>query len=219
MLWTAISRRRCLSVLAFSSAAIATVTVGVSTAAASSIGVTVSPAKVGVTTTLTYTGVVDAGGGVLKTGDLLGVIRAYAQPGDVGCAATIDEMIARVAAEQLHVSIDVNDFGPFSKVGEHVFDEAGKYTLCVYLRDYASSSQGAVVTATSSLTVASACKPPRLKGLTLAQAKRELADADCKLGKVTKPRRVPKGTRLVVKSQSGNDPVNIVLTPKKSKRP
>jgi beta-lactam-binding protein with PASTA domain len=42
---------------------------------------------------------------------------------------------------------------------------------------------------------------PKLKALSLTQAKRRLAAAHCRLGKVTKPRH-PKG-RLIVSRQGG----------------
>ena len=193
-------------------ASVAALAASASSASASSIAVSVTPATAGETATLTYTGTLDQ-----RDGSAVATLRSFAQPGAVACAASVDEMRARVSATLVH-ALDVNEYGPYSKVGEHVFDEAGSYTLCLYLQDFGAPGEGVVATATSALSVATSCDPPRLKGLTLAQAKRELADADCKLGKVTKPRRVPRRSKLVVKRQSGNDPVNIVLALKKAKR-
>lgn len=46
------------------------------------------------------------------------------------------------------------------------------------------------------------CIVPKLKGKTLAKAKKALSKAHCKLGKVHRPLRVPHGAKLVVRSQS-----------------
>jgi hypothetical protein len=56
-----------------------------------------------------------------------------------------------------------------------------------------------------------ACSPVTLKGKSLAAARKALAKAHCKLGKVTKPRKVRKGAKLVVVKQSGKNPVAITL--------
>lgn len=62
------------------------------------------------------------------------------------------------------------------------------------------------------------CVVPSLKGKTLAAAKKALKKANCKLGKVTKPKKVKKGARLVVSKQSGKGPVNVTLKVKKTKK-
>jgi hypothetical protein len=54
---------------------------------------------------------------------------------------------------------------------------------------------------TTPQTPAATCKPPNVKGKTLAAAKKLLAKAHCKLGKVTKPKHVKKGAQLVVTKQ------------------
>jgi YD repeat-containing protein len=46
------------------------------------------------------------------------------------------------------------------------------------------------------------CHVPRLKGDTLTQAKRALTRAHCQLGRVHRPRQVPKGAKLTVSSQN-----------------
>ncbi len=55
-----------------------------------------------------------------------------------------------------------------------------------------------------------ACRPPRLKGRTLAQARRLLTRAHCRLGKVIRPRRRTRGT-LVVTSQRGTTTIAVTL--------
>lgn len=62
------------------------------------------------------------------------------------------------------------------------------------------------------------CTPPRLKGKSLKAAKRALKNAGCAVGKVTKPRKLRKGAKLVVKRQSGSGPVKLVLGVKKPKK-
>jgi hypothetical protein len=63
------------------------------------------------------------------------------------------------------------------------------------------------------------CKAPKLKGKTLAAAKKLIAKAHCQLGKVTKPKHVKKGVRLVVTKQkvSGSS-VSLTLGPKPKRR-
>lgn len=62
------------------------------------------------------------------------------------------------------------------------------------------------------------CKPPKLKGKSLSAAKSALKKANCKLGKITKPKKPKKGVKLVVIKQSGAGPVNVTLGPKKRKK-
>ena len=62
------------------------------------------------------------------------------------------------------------------------------------------------------------CSTVRLKGKSLTAARKALQRANCKLGKVTKPKRVRRGAKLVVTKQSGNDPVNVTLGVKRAKR-
>jgi hypothetical protein len=57
---------------------------------------------------------------------------------------------------------------------------------------------------TNTQTPAATCKAPNVKGKTLAAAKKLLAKAHCKLGKVTKPKHPKKGARLVVTKQRTN---------------
>jgi hypothetical protein len=58
---------------------------------------------------------------------------------------------------------------------------------------------------------APACKRVSLKGKSLVAARTALAKAGCKLGKVSRPRKVAKGAKLVVVKQAGRDPVAITL--------
>ena len=62
------------------------------------------------------------------------------------------------------------------------------------------------------------CSTVRLKGKSLTAARKALQRANCKLGKVTKPKRVRKGAKLVVTKQSGNGPVNVTLGVKHRQR-
>jgi hypothetical protein len=55
------------------------------------------------------------------------------------------------------------------------------------------------------------CSTVSVKGKSLAAARKALAKAHCRLGKVTKPRKVRKGAKLVVVKQSGKNPVAITL--------
>jgi hypothetical protein len=65
-------------------------------------------------------------------------------------------------------------------------------------------------------TTTSTCKPPKLKGKTLAAAKKALLKAHCKLGTVKRPKKVKKGLILVVSKQSGKGPkIAITLRPRK----
>jgi hypothetical protein len=51
------------------------------------------------------------------------------------------------------------------------------------------------------------CSSMKLKGKSLTAARKALTKAGCKLGKVTKSKRVKKGAKLVVTKQSGKNPV------------
>ncbi len=82
----------------------------------------------------------------------------------------------------------------------HVFVAPGRYTVRVTATDHAGNSSSVAF----SVTVTgphNRCVVPRLKGKTLAQAKRALKRSHCKLGKVTKPKRHKhhKLRKLVVK--------------------
>jgi hypothetical protein len=61
------------------------------------------------------------------------------------------------------------------------------------------------------------CTAVSLKGKSLAAARTALTKAGCKLGKVTKPKKVKKGAKLVVVKQSGKNPVAITLAAAKRK--
>lgn len=58
---------------------------------------------------------------------------------------------------------------------------------------------------------ASSCSRVSVKGRSLAAARKAIAKAGCRVGKVTKPRKVRKGAKLVVVKQSGRNPVAITL--------
>lgn len=60
------------------------------------------------------------------------------------------------------------------------------------------------------------CAAVKLKGKSLAAARKALTKAGCKLGKVTKPKKAKKGSKLVVVKQSGKGPVNVTLGVKKA---
>jgi hypothetical protein len=55
------------------------------------------------------------------------------------------------------------------------------------------------------------CSKVTLKGKSLSAARKAISKAGCKLGKVTKPKKVKKGAKLVVTKQSGKNPVAITL--------
>jgi hypothetical protein len=63
---------------------------------------------------------------------------------------------------------------------------------------------------------AATCKPPSVKGKTLAAAKKLLAKAHCKIGKVTRPKHVKRGVTLVVtKQKRKGSTVSLTLGPKR----
>jgi hypothetical protein len=63
------------------------------------------------------------------------------------------------------------------------------------------------------------CKAPKVKGKTLKAAKKLIAKAHCKLGKVTKPKHVKKGAHLVVtKQKTKGSSVSLTLGPKASRK-
>lgn len=124
----------------------------VSASAASSIDVALSAAVTeGQVTSLTYSGVLEDAYG----GNAVASLRSFAQPGAVECAPSVDEMRARVAAELVH-AIDVDAYGPYSKTGEHIFEVAGTYTLCLYLQDFGAPGDNVVARGSRSVSVASA---------------------------------------------------------------
>jgi hypothetical protein len=121
------------------------------------------------------------------------------------------------------------DGGPFSACASPVTYTVGggRHTFAVRaLSPHGIVADPSPATATWTVLV---CKVPKLKGLTLTKAKRALAKAHCKLGKVAKPRR-PKHGRppaLVVRSsnpkagatRAAGTKVKLTLGPKPKPKP
>jgi hypothetical protein len=80
----------------------------------------------------------------------------------------------------------------------HTFTTPGRFTLRVTATDNSGNSSTAAITV-NVRAPANRCVVPRLKGKTLAQAKRALGKAHCRLGKVSLPKK-HKHRGLVVKS-------------------
>ena len=95
---------------------------------------------------------------------------------------------------------------PFSFTSLLFLPEEGTYRICAYLGGYPVDENAAPYSvAQTVLKVGAASTPcvvPNVKGQTLKAATRRLKVAGCVVGRVFKPRRVPKKRTLIVKSQS-----------------
>jgi hypothetical protein len=122
-------------------------------------------------------------------------VKVYAGP---GCAGTL---VATASAAQLSspgIPVSVAE-GATAVFSATVTDAAGNASACSAAISYKRLKKEPPP------APAPTCVVPKLKGKTLAQAKRALKRADCKLGEVTKPKKRPKGKNwrpLVVKSSS-----------------
>jgi hypothetical protein len=63
------------------------------------------------------------------------------------------------------------------------------------------------------------CHAPDLRGKALARARRLLAVHHCTLGRVRRPKHIPRHASLVVGRQSGHGPVSVVLVVRRARHP
>jgi PKD repeat protein len=87
----------------------------------------------------------------------------------------------------------------------HRYSRGGTYNVSLAVTD----SKGLSGSSGGHLTIIASCRVPNVKGKTLSGARTALTAAHCVLGQVTRPHKVRKHKRLVVKSQSPS-PGNLV---------
>jgi hypothetical protein len=125
-----------------------------------------------------------------------------------GCSLGVDEFRADDGVRE---SIDCSGVAG-SKAIVDALDTVANCTTVT--RSLTGGNRGG---ANPSITPVVTCRPPKLRGKTLAAAKTALKKAHCKLGKVTKPKKVKRGAQLIVKKQSGRGPVKLTLVAAKRK--
>lgn len=156
---------------------------------------------------IVYSGMADAAGTVEVTGSgqNMTLRTFYVKGGGVSCSPTSAEQRARPDSK-----FDGDQFvespAPYSLTSTITFAERGTYKFCAYLEiGQANDTSPPAAFAEAVLTVGGPpipCVVPKLGGLSLVSATAKLKAAGCALGKVSKPRKVAKKAKLVVRSQS-----------------
>jgi PASTA domain len=124
---------------------------------------------------------------ILGSAEAGSTVRVYAGPGCAG-APVATGSAAQLVSPGIGVAVADGVTASFSATAT---DTAGNASACSAPISY------------THLKVPPACVVPKLVGKTLKAAKKKIKAASCKLGKVHKPKKRPKGKgRLVVKSSS-----------------
>jgi hypothetical protein len=173
--------------------------------AAPSISVQVpATAKANTDVNVTYAGLADAGDAG-PTGAMM--FHAFYEQNAKDCAPTVAQQRGRSNAK-----FDGNQYvgaptpTPFSVISTVAFPVEGTYRFCVFLSNYPvdeNAPPAMIAQATIQVGAGSTpCIVPNVIGQTLKSATNRLKIAGCTLGRVFKPRKVPKKRTLIVKSQS-----------------
>ena len=163
---------------------------------------------------VTYAGVADAPGTTEITGTGPNMqLRTFLQR-DGACQPT--SAAQRVApGSKFDGDTFVESPAPFSLTSTIVFEQAGTYRICAYLEvGLSNDTLPPAAFAEAVLKVGAPptpCTVPKVRGLSLASATKKLKAAGCTLGKVSKPKRVSKRAKLIVRSQSVEP--SVVLAP------
>lgn len=219
-----VSRR----ILSATCVALAVVLVAVAPAGASTLAIQL-PAnpEVSKPINVVYAGVADAPGTTDVTGTGPNMqLRTFYQTDNAACQAT--SAAQRTAPNsKFDGDMFVESPAPFSLTSTFIFDVTGTFRICAYLEvGLTNDTAPPAAFAEAVLKVTGPpipCTVPKLSGLTLATATKKLKTAGCALGKVSKPRKVSKKAKLVIRSQSvapdvrlaNGFKVNVVLKAKK----
>lgn len=164
-------------------------------------------AEAGKPVEIVYSGLADGAGTLDPNGpggpDMM--LRTYFERDLDACAPTSAAQRARPESK-----FDGTQFiqtpSPFNVTSRVQFPNPGTYRFCAYLEvGQAGDTAPPATLAEAVVQVGAApipCTVPKLANLSLATATSKLKTAGCALGKVSKPRKVPKKAKLVVKSQS-----------------
>ncbi len=164
---------------------------------------------------ITYAGFADAPG----TTDITGTgpnmqLRTFYQKDAASCQGTSAAQ-RTWPNSKFDGDMFVESPAPFSLTSTVVFEQAGNYRFCAYLEvGLTNDTQPPAAFAEAVLRVGAPpipCTVPKVKGLTLASATKKLKTAGCTLGKVSKPKKVSKKAKLIVRSQSVEP--TVVLAP------
>lgn len=222
-------RRRIISAAC---AAVAATLLAAVPAGAATVSVQVpANAEIDKPTNVVYSGLADAAGTVEITGSgqNMTLRTFYLKGSGTSCSPTSAEQRARPDSR-----FDGDQFvespAPFSLTSTITFAERGVYRFCAYLEiGQSNDTSPPTAFAEALLTVGGPpipCVVPKLSGLSLATATTKLKSSGCALGKVSKPRKVAKKAKLVVRSQSvapevklgAGFKINIVLKVKAKKK-
>ena len=185
-------------------------------------------AEAGKAVDVVYSGLADAPGTLDPNGpggrDM--TLRTFYERGAASCAATSAEQRLRRESK-----FDGNQFiqtpAPFNLTSSVQFPASGAYRFCAYLEVGQSGDvEPPAALAEAVVQVGAApipCVVPKIRGLSLTSATSRLRASGCALGKVSKPKRVSRKAKLVVRSQSVEPDVrlatgfkvNVVLKVKK----
>lgn len=197
-------RRRTLSATL---AALAAAFVVAAPAVASTMTVEVpASAETGKPVNIVYSGTADAPGTTDVTGSGPNMqLRTFYQTDGGACQPT--SAAQRTApSSKFDGDTFVESPAPFSLTSTTVFEQAGNYRVCAYLEvGLTNDTQPPAAFAEAMLRIGAPpipCTVPKIRGLTLTSATKKLKTAGCNLGKVSKPRKVSKKAKLVVRSQS-----------------
>lgn len=186
-------------------------------------------AEIGKTTSITYAGVADSAGTAELTGTGQNMqLRTFYQRDAAACQPTSSAQ-RTAPGSKFDGDMFVESPAPFSLTSTTIFDTAGTYRVCAYLEvGLTNDTSPPAAFGEAVLRVGAPpipCTVPKVSGLTLASATKKLKAAGCAVGKVSKPKKVSKKAKLVVRSQSvepsvvlaSGFKVNLVLKVKKKK--
>ena len=176
-----------------------------------------------------YAGVADSPGTSAVTGSGPNMqLRTFYQTDGAGCQTT--SAAQRTAPNsKFDGDMFVESPAPFSLTSTFIFDVTGSFRICAYLEEGLTNDTIPPAAFAEALLVVKGppipCTVPKLSGLTVPTATKKLKAAGCNLGKVSKPRRVSKKAKLVIRSQSvapsvvlsNGFKVNVVVKVKKKK--
>lgn len=202
----------------------------VAPAGASTLSVQIpASSEIGKAVTITYAGVADAPGTTDVTGTGPNMqLRTFYQRDAASCQPTSASQ-RTWPGSKFDGDMFIESPAPFSLTSTITFDTAGNYRICAYLETGLTNDGNPPDAFGEAVLRVGApplpCTVPKVSGLTLATATKKLKTAGCNVGKVSKPKKVSKKAKLVVRSQSVEASVvlapgfkvNLVLKAKKKK--
>lgn len=156
--------------------------------------------------TITYAGMADAPGTTDVTGTGPNMqLRTFYQRDAAACQPTSAGQ-RTWPGSKFDGDMFIESPAPFSLTSTITFETAGNYRICAYLETgLTNDTKPPDAFAEALLRVGAPplpCTVPKVSGLSLASATKKLKTAGCNVGKVSKPKKVSKKAKVVVRSQS-----------------